>query len=349
MVVFERVTVALPTKVGAGSRDSDWTVLSTGTIRVDEDTKSITFTPVDGRAKVLGCLVDATNLSDTRHSLSVTTDQTVQNHYRFSFESTHHAQGFLRLVPAVPRPSSGGAGDESTAELERAVAGRLKSRRPSPIVLGGTELYGPDPGGQAGSEVLLGRGALLILDTCDGKTVGTYEMNFYTIDDGPEKIVCRMPIGPKTSLKRSAPDGDPDGPATSFDLTDANVKRVLTFDRAMVGDAFERDFNVRQRLMLMSLKVSKKQSAVDTVRGALAELQDKSVQKRLARLATAVVVLMLLVITAHVFIASRTQPGKPAMELVWIALSDTYNMLSFAKRVTCTAAHWTVTASCGRQ
>jgi len=214
-------------------------------------------------------------------------------------------------------------------------------------VLGGAELYGPDPGGQAGSEVLLGRGALLILDTCDGKTVGTYEMNFYSVEEGPNKIVCRMPIGPKTSLKRSAPDGEPDGPAVSFDITDAGVTRVLTFDRAELGDAFERDFSIRQRLMLMSLKVSSKQRTVDSARGALAALQDQSVQKKLVRLASAFAILMFFVIVAHIIIASRVEPEKPAMELVWIALSDTYSMLFFAKRVSCTVAHWQVNMVCG--
>merc|ERR1719248_364843 len=104
-------------------------------------------------------------------------------------------------------------------------------------------------------------------------------MNFYSVEEGPNEIVCRMPIGPKTSLKRSAPDGEPDGPAVSFDITDAGVTRVLTFDRAELGDAFERDFSIRQRLMLISLKVSSQQRAVDSARGASPPCRIKACRK----------------------------------------------------------------------
>jgi len=244
---FNGVDVGLPSKVRGSEAEEewqeiDWVSWSTGELTVDGDSFLLVFKPSGGsvKAKPLGSLIRASAVEGQRESrtLIVTTSDTLHRMYRLTFQSAQHAQEFCRLAEsaektydassAMGKDSASARTVESAAEskLEADIREKLAGRWP--LVFSGAELYGHSAGGEAGSEVLLGRGAFVLLDPAEGtRTVGSYELLFYGMDEGAREPVKRFAIGPAMALARQKqPAADDD--STSWPSPGKLRKRAMS-------------------------------------------------------------------------------------------------------------------------
>jgi len=150
------------------------------------------------------------------------------------------------------------------------LAMQIRQRHPDKwlaLTFGGCELYGPQPGGDRSIEVLLGRGAVALLDPKDAGRVGNFEIIFY--DEGAAEPLFRAGIGPRTSLTLQPQDdrtgrlsvasrrlsARPAGAGMAFDLSPNGTDLLaLSFDDDTIGDSFARDLTVRIKLAALSQK-----------------------------------------------------------------------------------------------
>lgn len=328
--VFSGVDVGLPSKVRSSEAEEewqevDWVTWSTGELSVDGDSFLLVFKPSGASGSVkdkpLGSLIRASAVSgsdDEGRTFVVTTSDTLHRLYRMTFQSAHNASDFTRLATAAEAANAAleGAKDAAAARSGDATAAEAEARLEAdirqklagrwPLVFGGAELCGPDPGGaQAGGEVLLGRGAAVLLDPPeDTKSVGSYELIFYGEDEGAQEPVKRFLIGPKMTLTKQAAEGeDEDGPAATFAFA-AGLQGVpahtIAFDSAIVAAAFARDFRVRQRIMELSLKTVKRGRAADELRSEIEGLKSQTLSARFWRFLCLCVVLLALTTMARV-------------------------------------------------
>lgn len=328
---FGGVAVGLPSKVRGSEAEEewqevDWIVWSTGDLSVEGDSFLLVFKP-DGKAKPLGNLIRAGTSEDER-TLVVTTSDALHKLYRFTFSSVQGATEFLQVAARAEaavaatahRNDEAGATDRENpraAELAKAIQEKYIGQWP--LIFGSMELYGPDPSsGGAGSEVLLGSGALVLLDPEDDPNrVGQYSLLFFGEDEGASHPVTSFPIGPKMSLTRQKNDvEDSDGPAATFELLAGAGLPVhsIAFNDAATAAAFARDFRVRSRLMDVSLKTVRGKQATNQAREELKELRRQSLGARLRRYMIVLVLLFLLGIVARVgTLYAKTSSKAPEM------------------------------------
>eukprot|EP00928_Gymnodinium_smaydae_P048051 TRINITY_DN320_c0_g1_i1.p1 TRINITY_DN320_c0_g1~~TRINITY_DN320_c0_g1_i1.p1 ORF type:complete len:400 (-),score=90.79 TRINITY_DN320_c0_g1_i1:213-1412(-) len=330
---FSNVAIGLPCKVrGSEAEDEwqevDWATWSTGDLSVDGESFLLVFKPEGSsagsvKAKPLGNLIRASAVAhDEGRTVVVSTSDALHKLYRLTFDSAASATAFNSLAKAAEERSAATASDavggpsngESDARLEADIRERLSGRLP--LVFGGAELYGPDPNGEAGNEVLLGRGAFALLDPqaseASGK-LGTYQLLFYSEDEGARQAKKSFDIAHKMALKEQAPE-DEDGPAAAFEFSSASGVFTVTFDSANVAAAFARDFRVRQRLMEMAVKTVKGMRTSAGLRDELEEAKRNSLAARLKRYLGLFVFLFLIGCAVRLFTLYSEDKSRPVPE-----------------------------------
>mmetsp|Transcript_46439 Transcript_46439/g.108118 ORF Transcript_46439/g.108118 Transcript_46439/m.108118 type:complete len:396 (-) Transcript_46439:126-1313(-) len=356
---FVGVAVHLPSKVRGDVEDEwqeiDWAAWSKGELTVEGSSYLLIFKPHDGSkamaAKPLGALIKASGIPPVEESLTfvVSTSDSMHRTYRFAFESvpdTQKFQAIAKTAEAAHKEASRQAAqavnrngfDDGSALLEAAVKEAFPSRWP--LVYGGAEFFGPDPAGDAGSEVLLGHGVAVLLDPTveeASRRVGSYELIFYGEDDGVQKSVARIPIGPKMALQQQKLDTkDEDGPAVAFDLkpSPAEQTRTITFEDAAVAATFRRDFSVRQRVMELASMSSKKQRQVESARDELEELRQKSLVASVMRILRVLLVVIVLAAIARASLLYQANKDMTPAQCAEALLEDVMNVAGNARATT---------------
>jgi len=320
---FSGVAVGLPSKVRGSEaeeewQDVDWVTWSTGHLQVDSDCFLLVFKPARDnqvvKAKPLGNLVRASGVAQDEDSrtLVVATSDALRKLYRFTFATAASAAEFMKIAEAAEaqqtaaaaegtrRAASSGSVDQGEEDqLVTGIEEHLRGRWP--LVYGDVELFGPDPNAEEAVEVLLGRGAIVLLDPpdSDANVVGRYELLFYNQDDGPKKAAHSFVIGPKMALKRLEEEreaGEPDEPLLSFEFRESPLAPVhtFTFDDAAIMARFARDARVRKRFMALSQKTVVGQRSVQEARSELEELRRRGFFARLFRLLRFLVILFVV-------------------------------------------------------
>lgn len=324
---FKDVSISIPTKVrGAEAEEEwqeiDWTTWTSGSLEVDADSFLLTFKPSQGgavKAKPLGGLIRATAVDgdEEAKTLIATTTESCHRSLRLTFPTAEDATRFGQVAQraeaaheaSMKLRGTHGVSDalETNAALERDIRSKLAGKWP--IVFAGAELYCPDPNGPGTNEVLLGRGAAVLLDPPeDSRTVGNYELVFYGEDEGTDRPLKKIAIGPRMMLKRQAnDDDDEDGPAATFLLTGQSIpQHTICFEETEVACKFARDFRVRCKLLDISLKTVKGQQSAESLREEIAGMKHRSLAARLVRaFRSFMLLLMLLVIARAVMLYSQ--------------------------------------------
>lgn len=315
---FKDVSISIPTKVrGAEAEEEwqeiDWTTWTSGSLEVDADSFLLTFKPSQGgavKAKPLGGLIRATAVDgdEEAKTLIATTTESCHRSLRLTFPAAEDASRFGQVAQraeaaheaSMKTRATQGSSDalETNAALERDIRSKLTGKWP--IVFAGAELYGPDPNGPSTNEVLLGRGVAVLLDPPeDLKTVGTYELFFYGEDEGTDKPLKKIAIGPKMMLKRQA-DDDEDGPAATFLLTGPSIPgHTICFEETEVACKFARDFRVRCKLLDISHKTVKGQKSAESLREEIAGMKQRSLAARFVRAVRTFMLLVMLAVIAR--------------------------------------------------
>lgn len=347
---FGDVVVGLPSKVRGSEAEEewqevDWITWSTGELSVDADSFLLVFEPQNSgvRAKPLGHLIEAKPLAsqDGGKTLVVTTSDTLHRVIRFTFRDTRDAGDFAQLAKkaaekeAVAAKQAEGrcksASSEAIPQLEAKVQKHLASNMP--LVFAAAELYGPDPEGTPGNEVLLGRGVLALVDPPGSeKTLGCYELQFFSEDEGVRNAAKRFVIGPKMELKRQKNEDqiDGDGPAASFLLPAhrGTPAHTIAFDRIDVADSFARDYRVRQRLMEVANKTALGKNQADQLRGEIQDMKQRSLTMKIWRLLCVVLVLIVIFCVVRAAMLYAEDKTRPLPELIQAVLSD---IMSFSR------------------
>lgn len=310
MITFRGVTVGIPSgNCAPGRQDGGnlWVVWATGELRIDQASYNLCFVPggtLSFTPKNIGCLLGAYIAPGEQggpSSVIVKTTDNVHSSVRLGFEREVDEDAFMQLAHTVeakranldPRRSSVGSPQADWAngldpcfeQLSEVI--RTRCGGALPLIYGGAELYGADPHGNTGSEVLLGRGAVVLLDPPDTAPAScTYDLLFY--DETQLQATLRVPIGPKLKL---SPQAEADtqrrlsvprasiggrmsmgGPsvAACFDFTYEDVKvSALTFDRDLEARSFVRDLSVRLCLARAGLRANREIHNVGNLRGQL--------------------------------------------------------------------------------
>lgn len=322
MHCFKGVTVGFPSGArGACGQDwqnVNWVVWSTGELRIDRASLSIVFVPAGGHnfaAKPLGCLTGASAESGEPggpNTFVATTNDLVHGVVRLSFQDRADEEAFAALARSAEmatsacRPSRrssvggsptgspvGACGWRSAATEQLVEAINKQFAGVWPLIFGGAELYGPDPHGDSGSEVLRGRGAVVLLDPPqDLDRIGEYELVFFEETTG--EPILRAPVGPRMKLTRQKAETYMNGRlstarlstasrrvsalgtsvAASFDFSaHGETGWALTFDLEEEAMSFVRDLFVRLRLAKVSLRMSRGMRTVERLQGELFDLQ----------------------------------------------------------------------------
>lgn len=310
---FPDVEVSIPGGQGGEANFVKWTV---GRLDVGANLDVIIHLPAlpvgSLEPKSLGCLTRASAVpqDESGRSLDVKMGKSsVQNLYRLVFRSARDAEAVAGLAEKAMMEefndweASGKARDAQAKALLAAVKDSLSGRRP--LLYQGVQLLGPDPHGDAGSEVLLGEGVLGLLDPnwrdgvdisnqAGSRDIGEYEVVFYSEESGAAKPVQRIPVGPGMKLelqeRKRAEVDDEEEPAKTYQLQTMGGSGpvfTLTFESVEVADFFERDFVVRSRLMGVGLMTAQNLQEIGQLRYQLRS----SSSSHIARLAP----LMLLV------------------------------------------------------
>eukprot|EP00421_Protoceratium_reticulatum_P044108 CAMPEP_0168432752 /NCGR_PEP_ID=MMETSP0228-20121227/39046_1 /TAXON_ID=133427 /ORGANISM="Protoceratium reticulatum, Strain CCCM 535 (=CCMP 1889)" /LENGTH=469 /DNA_ID=CAMNT_0008446875 /DNA_START=90 /DNA_END=1498 /DNA_ORIENTATION=+ len=355
MRCFKGVAVGFPAGASAyhtkdNWQKATWVLWSTGELRIDTSSFGLIFSPSGGgrlAAKPLGCLTGAAPVAAETggpNMFVATTNDPVHGLVRLSFQSGADEQAFAALAQAAEIASSGlRAGGRRSSCLGRrssvvgrprddsvdAVAALVSEQHPGcwPLVLGCCELCGPDPHGEGGSEVLLGQGAVVLLDPQDASRVGSYEFLFY--DEGSAEPALRLPIGPRTrvarqrdeasgrsSLARRASFAGSDGRAVDVTVPGAPGWTIV-FDSHADAAGFERDFSVRQRLVAISLK-----PPAAELQGELSELRQRGALAALRRLLLQALVLLAVAFAAYACLLHADEPERPVLETAAVAFRD---------------------------
>lgn len=360
--IFNGVAVGLPAKVSGCEAEEewqevDWVTWSIGDVSVDTESFLLVFKPADGsgsvKSKPLGNLIGASSTvgqdEDSQLTLVVTTSDALHRLYRFTFSSAQSAGEFSKVAVSaasaearkaqLPHEANAGtAGATRLVQLAAAIEEKLEGRWP--LVFTGVELYGPAPGsssaGSAGSaasssEVLLGRGACVLLDPPEEQSgrVGSYELLFFAEDEGAREPVKSFQIGPGMALKRQPAD-DEDGPAVTFELRSVSTPCLpvfsMAFDATNTGNAFARDFRVRQRVMELSLKTVRHARAVGEARGELNDLKRRGCCATTSRFLVLLFLLILVGFLARFGMLCYSKPALPVDQHLHAVLKDFFNI-----------------------
>jgi hypothetical protein len=356
--VFTGVSVGLPAKVRGNEAEDewqevDWVSWTTGKLTVHSDSYLLSFKPSSGggesavKPKLLGNLIKASEVAKegVAHMFAVTTSDALHRLYRFTFESAADANSFSQLAAsaeaaakACPEGAAGPSGDASAREEEQRLKAEIRESmendgRPRPLIYSGVELYGPCPGGDESDEVLLGSGAVVLRDPPEStKSVGTYELLFFSDDEGSRKATKSFTIGPKTFLKRQAPAGtgaageEDDAPAATLQLSSGLPGAPLhtfTFRSESVAEGLLRDFRVRQRLMEMSLKTVKSSHSAKGLRDEIEEMKQRSLGARLRLLVRVLILLGLLAAVVRLALLYTQDKGaRPPVEYLKVLAQE---------------------------
>lgn len=358
---FHDVSVSFPTGASAfhtrGSQASNWVPWSIGELRVDSSTYALVFAPAGSKhgnfaSKPLGCVKSASPLQteDGSAAFVVSTNDAVHGNIRMGFPCPKEAEMFMGLAKAAEAVSgnnyfgagrrssvSFGAGRASMApsrngELDELCA-RIADQHPTvcPLNFRGVELYGPDPNGDAGSEVIIVRGVLVLLDPQESGRVGQYELLIY--EESNFELAMRCPIGPRMQI---TPDAEiPEShrrqsrrlsmraACTVFNFSvNGEAGWSLAFDESLEAAAFLRDFRVRHKLMALSCKTSSSLETVSFLRGELSEWQRWGVAATLRTWLFQAFVLVLLAVLLHASSLHYLDPERPFIEAAMGALRD---------------------------
>jgi len=372
--MFHDVSISLPAKVRGPEAEEewqevDWVTWSTGSLTVETESFLILFKPTGGgnvKAKSLGNLVRATSVAQEGEvkTLIVTTSESLHKTFRLTFSTGADTSEFLELADRAEQAHEAASKMQDTcavdpsaeaARLESSLRAKLADRWP--LIFTGAELYGPDPNGESSTEVLLGRGAAVLLDPPDTTNkVGTYELLFYC-EDEDSKPSQTFAISPEMTLTRQD-DEDGEGLAASYLLKGPSMSAAhsLCFEDSSVAGNFVRDFRVRSRLMDMSLKTVRGRAAAQDLRKDLESLKQNSLAARLWT------VIRLLLVVAFFLVAGRAaqlvsrDSGRPPMEYLTTIYQDVGSVLQTSASATsaagakvCEVAFGTVDASGVRQ
>lgn len=342
MHCFQDVTVGFPAG-GAGAQGA-WVHWSTGELRLDGVSRSMVFVPPGQiHAKPFGCLLGARALVDGGggHTFEVETDDSMHALVRMSFASISDQSAFETLAREAEKlrcyssqantqePFTFAKEDTFSSGLVAALRDRYRGQ--APLVFGGAELYGPDPQGDAGSEVLLGRGAVVLLDVQESGRMGSYQLVFHSEDHcEPTQAFFRpWDIGPRTRLAKQMPAEDEFGPSVSFDFSPyGEAPLTLAFDDEEDGEAFGRDVRVRVRLVARTLKISRGRRAAGDLRAELTELEGRGWFRKSRRFLLRSMFLFLALVLAYTCLLLSAEPSRPPLEAAMAALQESASLVS---------------------
>jgi hypothetical protein len=211
-----------------------------------------------------------------------------------------------------------------------------------PLIYPGAEIYGPDPCGDGGCEVLLGRGAVVLSDPIDtpGGMTETYDLLFY--DETAGQPTLRVPVGPNMRLSLQPPEphagrlstapfrasigtrlstGSVATTAFDFTIEGAGVS-ALAFDRDDVANSFVRDLTVRLRLTKASLKAFRGLNSLGELRDQIFDLKRNGLFATIFRWTFRLIILVLcsmLLYGGHLYFNNE---GKQLAEVTGEVLSD---------------------------
>lgn len=212
-----------------------------------------------------------------------------------------------------------------------------------PLIFGCVDLCGPDPNGDEGSEVLWGRGAVVVLDPPpESVRVGSYELLFY--DENYAAPMVRLLIGPRLKLEPQREVGYLDGRAstaprrfssdgrrttlaggipTSFNMVvPGSPLYGLTFDSELDATSFMRDLSVRQRLVALSLKTSRGWRTVEELQDELSEMRRQGLIATTWRLVYQGVLLLVISWLVYVCALYSQTYEQPLVDVAITALGD---------------------------
>jgi len=309
---FNDVSVSLPAKVRGPEAEEewqevDWVTWSTGSMAVDSECFLLVFKPTGGgsvKAKPLGNLIRAAAVGavvEETKTFIVTTSESMHKTYRLTFQSVSDAAQFAEIAKkaesaheALAKMQDAGSGFDPhslAARLQSDIHAKLAGR--CPLVFGGASLYGPDPNGEASNEVLLGRGAMVILDPCETMNrVGSYELSFYSEDEAVDKPTRAFQISPEMVLHRQEADEED----VAYTLRGPTLpEHSIRFEEDReTAFAFARDFRVRAKLMDLSLKTVRGRAAAQDLRSEIRGLKQASLAAKTFRAIRLVLTLVLL-------------------------------------------------------
>lgn len=360
-----------------------WVAWSNGELRVDPSSFCVVFSPAGCgslAAKPLGCLLGAELAigRDGVRTCVVNTNDAVHPLLRLTFQSRQDEDAFGKLAKAANGATirRGATPARRTSVMRKAAAcsvaemkARVSARHPGdcPVVFAGVELYGPEPGCQNDDscEVLLARGAIVLLDPQTDGHVGAYQLLFYDEEDADP--VLRLQIGPRMSfspqdsyvpgsrLSVSRRLSMTPGMATSV-LMDFSISgeptHAIAFDAEAEAGAFLRDFRVRQKLVSVSFKTSRGLRAMGALRGEIMDLHSRGFVRTLWRWTRTFLCFLALVLFMHAVLLKVKNPQHAILDLTMVAISDTitaasvvWNTASGAVSDVCTVVAGCVPAS----
>jgi len=340
-VPFASVAVGLPSKVRGSEAEEDWQEVdwvtwSTGDLTVDEGSFLLIFKPSDGgssmKSKPLGSLVKASLVQqgDDRRTLLVTTSDALHRLYRFTFKSGKDAGAFAAMADAAESAANARLEDDvlvaddtlQQSQLEADVRQQLQGRLP--LIFRGVELYGKDPHGHANSEVLLGRGLVVLLDPSDDSgCVGSYELIFFGEDDGAQEPVKTFLIDPAMSLKKqdvAREESDSASVLHRLVVLGGAEAYGLAFDAEPVAAAFARDFAVRLRVMKLASKTAKKAHTAGQLRNEIEDVKRKSAVARCMRVMQFCLFVLVVIVLLRLGMLMQERKGRSPKDYMNILL-----------------------------
>jgi len=370
---FTDVTIGFPSGGGRPgtertSPSTTWVIWTTGELRLDSASFALFFTPAKSArgslaAKPLGCLLKAEPMAPAHpgeaHSFIATTNDAVHCVMRLGFARPGDEEAFVALAQAAEvagakrffgdshgRRSSVGRASMAPAEHSGVcdeLAMHIRQLHPDKwlaLTFGGCELYGPQPGGDPSIEVLLGRGAVALLDPKDVDRVGNFEIVFY--DEGSAEPMFRAAIGPRTHLMQQPQDdrtgrlsvasrrlsARPAGAGTAFDFSPNGTDVLaLSFDDETVGDSFARDLTVRIKLAALSQKTWRGKQALAGLQGEIQAMQSRGFFATIRRWIAQALFVFALLVAMHAGHLYMAQPEQPIGDTAQSALSDAISMV----------------------
>jgi len=341
MLCFQGITVGFPTGPHAAAGHANWVHWSAGDLRLDVVSRAMVFVPSGGQmhAKPLGCLLGAAafrSASDGARTFEVETNDTMHSLVRMSFSSPRDEASFeahardaevscskMHALGPVAEPFAFSGDDAFDCGLGGVLREHFRDR--APLIYSGAEIFGPEPNGDHGNEVLLGRGAAVVLDAQEHGRVGEYQLLFFSeeVSVPPQPLFRPWHIGPRTRLLRQQPAEDEYEPAVCFDFSpNGEPPLTLAFDDQVGGEAFLRDMRVRMRLVQLSLKTSRGRQVVGNLQGELAELQRRQWIPALRRMFFRIMFLCLCLVLAQTGLMLAADPKQPPLEAANAALHD---------------------------
>jgi len=310
---------------------SNWIEWSVGELRIDSSSFGIFFTPYGGpgtvlASKPLGCLTGASSLENSLCTYIVETNDAVHSVLKVTLASEAEEGPFRNLVRsavdavAARRRTLTGRPNTTahTYMFKESLEHRLETDHPGrPVsVFPGADLYGPYTFEGETGEVLLGRGAVVLMDPVDSGRTGSYDFLFY--GDNLQEPLLGAHIGPRTRVLQSSEEVDD---VVILDLSlHGEVGRSIAFEDKYVAQAFMRDFRVRHAVISLSLQTSRGANKLDAIRSELEGLQGH-VLRLLCRCGCWAIVAFLAVVFAH-FVLLAMVDDRPPLELVSSAVAD---------------------------